>query len=159
MNFQAVGHTGGEFHFYISADTGTLSSNTGPSLGLKVNSAAVISGPSDTYHTPSDVSLKENITTISNALEAVKQLRGVEFTWKPDHDPYKKTNEEDEDDSRLGQKNIGFIAQEVELITPHLVRSHPDTGIKSISDSNQMSAYIVEAIKELTARVEALENA
>ena len=159
MNFQAVGHTGGEFHFYISADTGTLSSNTGPSLGLKVNSAAVISGPSDTYHTPSDVSLKENITTISNALEAVKQLRGVEFTWKPEHDPYKKTNEEDEDDSRLGQKNIGFIAQEVEVIAPHLVRSHPDTKIKSISDSNQMSAYIVEAIKELTAKVEALENA
>ena len=103
--------------------------------------------------------MKENITTISNALEAVKQLRGVEFTWKPEHDPYKKTNEEDEDDSRLGQKNIGFIAQEVEVIAPHLVRSHPDTKIKSISDSNQMSAYIVEAIKELTAKVEALENA
>ena len=32
----------------------------------------------------SDRRLKENIKTITGALDAIKQLNGVEFDWKPD---------------------------------------------------------------------------
>ena len=52
----------------------------------------------------SDEKIKENITTIENALEKVLNLRGVEFDYKID-----------------GVHSIGFIAQEVEKIFPDLV--------------------------------------
>ena len=58
------------------------------------------------------------------------------------------------------QRNtFGFIAQEVEEILPEVVNTHPDSGLKSIQDANQITAVLVEAIKELSAKVEALENA
>ena len=49
-------------------------------------------------------------------------------------------------------------AQELEEILPEAVNTGGD-GIKSISDGNQLSAVIIEAIKELTTRLQALENA
>ncbi len=58
--------------------------------------------------TASDSRLKENVSTLTNSLSKVKQLRGVNFTWK-------------DTESRGSENNIGFIAQEVETIYPELV--------------------------------------
>ena len=96
----------------------------------------------------SDERLKDNIQTIENGLETVKQLRGVSFTRN------------DIDDS---DENIGVIAQEVEKVLPQVVLTHDD-GIKSVSYGN-MAGLFIEAIKEqqeliekLTARIEELEK-
>jgi hypothetical protein len=87
----------------------------------------------------SDEKLKENISTIQNALEKTNLLNGVEFTRK---------------DS--GKKSIGLIAQEVEKIIPEVVSTN-ENGIKGIAYGN-LIGLLVEAIKELTEEVKTLKE-
>jgi FtsZ-binding cell division protein ZapB len=86
----------------------------------------------------SDVSMKENIYQISNALDLVTQLRGVFFNWKNDA---KKTQQ------------IGMIAQEVEPVVPAIVFTNPVDGLKGINYS-QTTALLVEAIKDQQHQIE-----
>jgi hypothetical protein len=86
----------------------------------------------------SDEKLKENINTFDGGLAAVNALRGVRYNWK-----------------ESGKPSIGLIAQEVEKILPELVSE--DNDIKSVQYGN-IVAVLIEAVKELSARVEELEN-
>jgi hypothetical protein len=82
---------------------------------------------------PSDVRLKESVTDIDNALELLTELRGVRYEWI--------------DKERFGaQTEIGFIAQEVDLVLPEVVSKGGDYW--SLNKSN-MIAVVVEAVKEL----------
>jgi hypothetical protein len=58
------------------------------------------------------------------------------------------------DDSR----QIGVIAQEVEAVLPEVVQADADTGQLSVAYGN-ITGLLIEAVKELTARVAALEEA
>jgi hypothetical protein len=75
----------------------------------------------------------------------VRQLRGVSFDWREDG-PY-------------GQEgaDLGVIAQEVEQVFPELVRTD-DQGYKQVNYIG-LIAPLIEAVKELDARVQALERA
>jgi hypothetical protein len=86
----------------------------------------------------SDEKLKKNVKTIDNALDKVKQLRGVEYERKD-----------------IDKKGLGFIAQEVEKVLPELVSQHDD--FKTVSYANVVSV-LVEAIKELSNEIEILKN-
>jgi hypothetical protein len=90
----------------------------------------------------SDVRFKDNIETLSSALDKVTRLRGVNFEWRMDTD--KDFNE---------GLQLGLIAQEVEAVVPELVHTGSD-GYKAVAYSN-MSALLVEAIKEQQALIEA----
>ena len=101
-------------------------------------------------YNPSDERLKENVTDLTGSLDKIKQLRGVNFTWK--------------DSNRGVGNNIGFIAQEVESIIPEVVG---DGGLPSTDDGQSpmknvsyehIVPHLVEAIKELEARVKELEG-
>ena len=87
----------------------------------------------------SDASLKSNVNTIQDALKTVGKLRGVAFTR----------------DDLNNEKQIGFIAQELEVEVPEVV-FELDNGIKTVAYGNVV-ALLVEAIKELKAEVEALK--
>ena len=84
----------------------------------------------------SDERLKSDITTIDNALDKVTAMRGVTFT-------------------KDGEASSGVIAQEIEKIAPELVM---DGDYKSVAYGN-LVGYLIEAVKELSAKVEELENA
>lgn len=84
----------------------------------------------------SDLRLKTKVKTIENALDKTCKLRGVSF---------------DKD----GQSNIGVIAQEVEQVIPEVVRNNEE--YKSVAYGN-IVGLLIEAIKELNAKVERLEN-
>ena len=87
----------------------------------------------------SDERLKSNIETIENGLEKVEKLRGVTYT-------------------RDERDNIGVIAQEVEKVLPDIVLTADDMmGTKSV-DYGRITAVLIEAVKELSARVKELEN-
>jgi len=86
----------------------------------------------------SDEKLKTNIVEISNALDTVNRLRGVEYEWIDN-----------------GTKGMGLIAQEVEKIIPYLI-SENEHG-KSVMYSN-MIGLLIEAIKELKAEVNNLKS-
>lgn len=82
---------------------------------------------------PSDINLKTNIVDIDNALEKVLQLHGVSYEWK--------------DKERFGEQvEIGFIAQEVDVVVPEVVRKGGDYW--SLNTRN-LIAVVVEAIKEM----------
>ncbi len=82
----------------------------------------------------SDEKLKKNITPITGALAKVEALEGVSFEWKDN-----------------GEKNLGFIAQDVETVLPELVSGEE---LKSVAYGN-MTAVLLEAIKELKAEKDA----
>jgi hypothetical protein len=86
----------------------------------------------------SDIALKENITTLPNALETINRLRGVSFDWK----------REDRGSS------IGVIAQEVEKVFPELIDEHALNGMKTVNYS-ALIGVLIEAVKELSDKVEA----
>jgi hypothetical protein len=96
----------------------------------------------------SDARRKKDITTITSAVDTIKQLVGRSFTWK-------------EDD----KKSFGLIAQEVEPVLPELVTTQTVVPGETNSDPYKMVNYaaltghLVEAIKELSTKVAALEGA
>ena len=91
----------------------------------------------------SDVRLKSDIETIEHGLDKVEQMRGVTYI--------RNDNEE-------GGQQVGVIAQEIEEILPQIVLTADDEmGTKSV-DYSRITAVLIEAVKELSARVKELEN-
>ena len=99
-----------------------------------------------TVVTASDESLKDNIETISDALETVNKLRGVEFDWNQG--------------GKEGQHDIGVVAQEVEKVIPEIVYSKQMLDGQTIKtvDYEKITAVLIEAVKELSQEVTELKK-
>ena len=102
------------------------------------------------YGTPSDIKLKENIEVIDNAVDKVKQLKGITYTLKSD-----------------GNRLTGLIAQDLEKVLPEAVYTAETIGdeFKGEEPEEHLAirygntvGLLVEAIKELEARVKELED-
>jgi len=104
------------------------------------------------FGSTSDIKLKENIEVIPDALDKVKQLKGVTFNYKKD-----------------GKRSTGLIAQDLEKVLPEVVYESSD--IDNDEEKHLAVRYgntvglLVEAIKEqqeqietLTAKVKELEG-
>jgi hypothetical protein len=85
----------------------------------------------------SDKRLKRNIETITNAVDTVSKLRGVNF-------------------EKDGRYSTGVIAQEVEEVLPQVVHTDPD-GMKSVAYGN-IVGILIEAIKEQQKEIEELKK-
>lgn len=93
----------------------------------------------------SDKNLKENIDSLQNSLNKIKQLKGVKYNFKASfvgNGPIKT--------------EIGLIAQDVEQIIPEVVNTN-ENGMKGIVYHN-LIPVLIEAIKELDAKNTKLEN-
>jgi len=90
----------------------------------------------------SDIRLKENFESMSNALELVSQLNGLYYTWKKDAGTDKP-------------RKLGFIAQEVEKVIPELVKTDSE-GMKSV-DYVSVVPVLVEAIKNQQKQIDELK--
>ena len=90
------------------------------------------------FNTTSDSRLKENIEVVKDSISILKEINGVKFTWK-----------------ETKASDIGVIAQEVEKVLPELVSENEEP--KRVN-YNGIIGVLVEAIKELTIRVEKLEG-
>ena len=108
-------------------------------------------GTSGAWSVGSDQRKKENITTVSDALTKVSQLRGVDFNWRAKWG---------------GHADSGVIAQEVESVLPNLVITQEgarDTDADGNSvimkhvNYNGLWGAMIEAVKELKSKNEALE--
>lgn len=130
-----VSGTSGNKHiaFYFSTLCGSISQN---------GTSAVA------YNTSSDYRLKENVVDITGSVDRLKQLKPSRFNFIADG-PSRTVD--------------GFLAHEVSSIVPEAV-----TGIKDAVDADnniipqgidqsKLVPLLVGAIKELTARIEALE--
>ena len=132
-------------YFQNSTDK-TFFYNQGAARGVIDGAGNVIFvGNITAYGSTSDIRLKENIEIISNPLDKVKELKGVTFNYKKD-----------------GKKSTGLIAQDLEKVLPEAVYESSD--INDDDDKHLAIRYgntvglLVEAIKELEARVKELEN-
>jgi hypothetical protein len=86
----------------------------------------------------SDIRLKKNVQVIENALAKVETLRGVTF-----------------DHIEQG-RGTGLIAQELQEVLPEAVHESADNGYLTVAYGNTVG-LLVEAIKELSAKVRELE--
>lgn len=110
---------------------------TGPSYKLHVVGRLKTDGITES----SDIRLKKDIYTLTDALKKVQKLRGVSYQWK-----------EIEGRRYIKGKQIGFIAQEVEEIIPELVDTDNE-GFKSIQYSH-LVPLLVESIKALSLELD-----
>tara|TARA_B100002019_G_scaffold293385_1_gene320640 strand:- start:15037 stop:28731 length:13695 start_codon:yes stop_codon:yes gene_type:complete len=100
--------------------------------------------------TTSDISLKDNIQTISGSLNKVMNLRGVEYVWNKG--------------GRKGQKDLGVVAQEVEKVLPEIVREKrlplmdsSDKTYKTV-DYERITAVLIEGMKEQQEQIDDLRR-
>ena len=105
---------------------------------LKVNGKIY---SSDDITSFSDEKYKTNIITIDNALNKVNKLRGVYFNRT---------------DIINSKRYTGVIAQEINKILPEVVSDSEHSGL-SVAYGN-IIGVLIESIKELTKRIETLEN-
>ena len=111
--------------------------------------AITTSGTSVQYNTTSDYRLKENVVEIAGATDRLKQIPVYRFNFI--NDPTETVD--------------GFLAHEVQAVVPEAVTGEKDAvgsdgtprwqGI----DQSKLVPLLVATIKELEARITALENA
>jgi hypothetical protein len=112
--------------------------STAPAYLLDVSGTIRATGDVIAY---SDARVKDNVETVKDALQTVTSLRGVTYTRKDNEDKSRK---------------VGVIAQEVLSVLPEVVQKD-NNGNYSVAYGN-MVGVLIEAIKELTTRIEQLEN-
>ena len=92
----------------------------------------------------SDVTLKENITPISNAIDKVLSISGNTFTWN-------------EKSIYNGDEGTGIIAQEIEALGLPGLTTTRENGTKAVR-YDRLVPLLIEAIKELDGKVKSLEG-
>lgn len=127
----------------VSADvTGALGYTPANKAGetftgsISVSGSITATGDITAY---SDATLKSDILTIGGALDLVRNLRGVTYTRK-----------------ETGKRGVGVIAQELAAVVPEAVQAN-ENGLLSVAYGN-LVGVLIEAIKELTVRVEQIEG-
>ena len=88
----------------------------------------------------SDIRLKDNISPITKALEKVKSISGNTYTKKSD-----------------GSAHTGVIAQEIEALGLPGITTTRSSGYMAV-DYEKLVPLLIEAIKELSTKVDTLEN-
>jgi len=107
--------------------------------GVKGNRGA--KGPTGYTGPASDARAKTNVTLITDSLDKVFKLRGVEFLWDAGHKP--STLETPTD--------IGVIAQEVKEVLPNLVVEGPNGFLRV--NYRQMTSLLVNAFNEQNSKL------
>ena len=95
------------------------------------------------YGQSSDISLKENVSTLENPLAKVMQIRGTEYDWK-------------EGNKNYSGHDIGVIAQDIEKVLPEAVSTKPD-GTKGVH-YNKLIPLLIEAVKDLSNKVDDIKD-
>ena len=132
----------GQDTWYINAQSGL---STGGSYYNGANTT--------TWNTTSDQRLKKNIVDNTDGLDIINKIQVRNFEYRLP---------EEVTELPLGQAiqkqgvQLGVIAQELQQILPECVKTE-STGVM-IVDADNLTWYLVNAVKELSARVKQLEG-
>ena len=130
----------------VTANTASTNKTTGAVVvtgGVGISGALNVGGDITAFSS-SDVSLKENITPISNAVDKVRSISGNTFTWN-------------EKSVYNGEEGTGIIAQEIEALgLPGVTETRQD-GTKAVR-YDRLVPLLIEAIKELDGKIKSLEG-
>lgn len=122
----------GNIRFMFQADSNIVSYNSSGTLVWSAQGGWV-----------SDARLKENVVNNTDAFDKLKQLRVVNYTWKPSAGM-----------NDGGAVHTGFIAQEVAAIIPDAGGVTNGTYLVSLE---KLVPYLVKAVQDLSAEVDALK--
>jgi hypothetical protein len=132
-----TGASAGITSYTNPADNRVLTSVSSTTINAEANltfdgSTLTVTG---TITETSTAKVKENVENIINALDIIKNLRGVQY-------------------NKIGNNNkeIGVIAEEVEEILPQIVTRDKEGNPKSVSYS-RLTALLIEAVKELDNKI------
>lgn len=136
VNLADAGNTDDTFYVsFASTATGSTQLKTdADQLTYNPNSGIL---QAQEFNALSDIRYKENVEVIADPLAKLEGLRGVTFDWKD-----------------APGRSAGLIAQDLQQVMPDLVTESPD---KLTVNYNGVIGLLVEAVKELQARVEELE--
>ena len=141
----------------IGHDVDGAGSNTAFIAGT---SGAYNGANSSSWSTTSDRRIKKNIVNNDSGLDKLKQIQVRNFEYKTE-DEIKTDNPELTDVVKAAAVDqqglqLGVIAQEIEGVLPEVVKTQ-STGVKAVNPDN-LTWYLVNAVKELSAKVEELES-
>lgn len=138
----------------LKVDNGSIGINVTPSA----TDGRLDAGNDVVAYSTSDRRLKENIIPISDPLNKIKKINGVEFDWIPLTDSERRVIHGNEG------HDVGVIAQEIEDILPVAVKQREHSKYKAVR-YEKIIPLLIEAVKdqqdiieELTNRLEKLEN-
>jgi hypothetical protein len=113
----------------------------------------------------SDARDKTDIKDLSYGVDFIKSLTPREFTWnnRPEvrvvRDEEGNETEKEIESKNKGKKDFGFVAQEVQALDNDTLRLIYNSNPEKLEMSyGKLVPILVQAVKELTARLEALEN-
>ena len=125
---------------YIKYDTYLYFQNNSGVNRFSIDNSGngIFEGNVTAYGSASDERLKENVEVIPNALEKIKELKGVNFNYKKD-----------------GKRSTGLIAQDLQKVLPEAVYTTNDIETKEehlAINYGLVIGLLVEAIKELESK-------
>jgi hypothetical protein len=132
--------------FTVSTDGDTKADSLGVGTAASGTTGEIRATGDITAYYSSDERLKENFTPLTGALDKVKAIGGYEFDWKDGIEDVV---------SKKGH-DIGVKAQELQAQYPELVHER-DNGYLAV-DYIKLNAVLIEAVKELAAKVEELSK-
>ena len=136
----------------LGSDSGLYWDNTNKRLGVGLTSPGYplevsgnVSGisiyASHDIAAYSDISVKDEVEEIANAVEKIKQIRGVTFV---------------RNDSESKERRAGVIAQEVEKVLPEVISKKED-GTLMVAYGN-LTSLLIQAIKEQQVEIDNLKK-
>jgi len=136
----------------------------GHNITGKGNNTAFIGGSSGAYNqanssswsTTSDERIKKNIVDNNSGLDILNQIQIRNFEYRTEEEIIDFDNPKAVVVKKEGVQ-VGVIAQELEKILPECVKTQ-STGAKTV-ESNNLTWYLINAVKELSAEVKALKAA
>lgn len=129
-------------NFYNTGNTGVKQLVVSKTNGIFVNTGLTVYGTASatsftgqTFTSTSSIKYKKDIQPLEDALEMVKKLEGVRFTWKDNE-----------------KQDLGVIAEEVNRVVPEIVLKDENNDPSGV-DYGKLTAILIEAVKELAKRI------
>jgi len=166
-----LSHTTGSYNTFIGRCNGSSAASTnqlvitasvsviagkGDSTGfISPSGGGVYQGNnSSTWSQTSDRRLKKNIVDNNTGLEKLTQIQVRNFEYRL---PEEVTDLPQDQAIAKNGVQLGVIAQELQQVLPECVKTE-STGVMTV-DTDNLTWYLINAVKELTARVKQLEEA
>jgi len=137
--------TSGKAHFELLGENSTgnvVTKIINQTWGVEIQGGELRCNDDIVAFFASDKNLKDNITPIEDPLAKVLSISGNTFNWN-------------EKSTREGMLDTGVVAQEIESLGLPGVTTTRDNGTKAVM-YEKLVPLLIEAIKELNAKVDAL---
>ena len=141
----------------LGYDADTSAASVSNEFTLGNSSVSVLRCAVTSITSLSDARDKTDIKDLSYGVDFIKSLTPREFTWNNRSE--KDVNGNDFYSENKGKKDFGFVAQEVQALDNDTLRLIYNSNPEKLEMSyGKLVPILVQAVKELTSRLEALEN-